>query len=70
MDPAKLELNIGLIAEWRGEVVDTPEEADVVFADDYVSKVEDLAVAEDSSTREQTVIRSFDIEKLNEIASA
>ncbi len=68
MDPAKLELNMGLIAEWRGEVVNTPEEADIVFADDYVSKVENLPVAEDGSTREQTVIRSFDIEKLNEIA--
>lgn len=67
MDPAKLELNMGLIAEWRGEVVETPEEADVVFADDYVIKPlpEDNIVA-----RTQTVIRSFDIEVLNEIASA
>jgi hypothetical protein len=70
MDPAKLELNMGLIAEWRAvEVVATPEEADVVFADDYISKVENLPVEDDGSTREQIVIRSFDIEKLNEIAS-
>jgi hypothetical protein len=70
MDPAKLELNMGLIAEWRAaEVVAAPEEADVVFADDYISKVENLPVAEDGSTKEQAVIRSFDVEKLNEIAS-
>ena len=70
MDPAKLELNMGLIAEWRAaEIASTPEEADVVFADDYVSKTENLPVAEDGSTREQIVIRSFDIEKLNSIAS-
>jgi hypothetical protein len=70
MDPAKLELNMGLIAKWRAaEVVETPEEADVVFSDDYVSKVEKLPVAEDGSTVEQIVIRSFDVEKLNTIAS-
>ena len=56
MDPAKLELNMGLIAEWRGEVVEAPEEADVVFADDY------------HALEGQKVIRSFDVEKLNAIA--
>jgi uracil permease len=71
LDPAKLELNMGLIAEWRAaEVVETPEEADYVFADDYVSKVENLSVAEDGSTREQIVIRSFDVEKLAALANA
>jgi hypothetical protein len=71
LDPAKLELNMGLIAEWRAaEVVETPEEADYVFADDYVSKVENLLVAEDGSTREQIVIRSFDVEKLAALANA
>ena len=74
MDPAKLELNMGLIAEWRAaEVVETPEEADVVFADDYVAKARVLTAEEDGSTVEllveQTVIRSFDVEKLNSIAS-
>ena len=67
MDPAKLELNMGLIAEWRAaEVVETPEEADYVFADDYTIKPlpEDNIVA-----RTQTVIRSFDVEKLNTIAN-
>jgi hypothetical protein len=57
MDPAKLELNIGLIAEWRGEVVETPEDAEVVFSDDY------------QALEGQKVIRSFDVEKLNTIAS-
>jgi hypothetical protein len=57
MDPAKLELNMGLIAEWRGEVVETPEEAEVIFSDDY------------QALEGQKVIRSFDVEKLNTIAS-
>ncbi len=58
MDPAKLELNMGLIAEWRAaELVETPEEADIVFADDY------------TPVEEQKVIRSFDVEKLNTIAN-
>ena len=70
MDPAKLELNMGLIAEWLAtELVDTPEEADVVFADDYISKVKNLPIAEDNSTVEQTVIRSFDVEKLAALAN-
>lgn len=70
MDPVKLELNMGLIAEWRAtELVETPEEADVVFADDYISKVENLPVAEDGSTAEQIVIRSFDVEKLAALAN-
>ena len=51
-DESKLELNMGLIASLRGEVVETPEDAEVVFADDY------------KPAEGQTVIRSFDIEKL------
>lgn len=68
MDPAKLELNMGLIAEWRAAaVVSTPEEADVVFMDDYTAP----AFPEDESgnRRTQTVIHSFDVEKLNTIAN-
>jgi hypothetical protein len=69
MDPAKLELNMGLIAEWRGEVVETPEEADVVFADDYVAK--EVEMTEDETPKPaQVVIRSFDVEKLAMIANA
>jgi hypothetical protein len=67
MDPAKLELNMGLIASWRGEVVETPEEADVIFADDYTTPVN--LKDENDEPKVQTVIRSFDIEKLNTIAS-
>lgn len=63
MDPAKLELNMGLIAEWRAtELVETPAEADVVFSDDWYWP-------EDFENTSQIVLRSFDIEKLNEIAS-
>lgn len=51
-DESKLELNMGLIASLRGEVVETLEEAEVIFADDY------------KPADGQTVIRSFDIEKL------
>lgn len=56
-DTSKLELNMGLIAEWRGVKVETPEEADVVFADDY------------KPAEGQTVVRSFDIEKLATLAN-
>jgi hypothetical protein len=62
MDPAKLELNMGLIAEWRGEVVEDPYEADVVFSDNY-------SWPEDFENTNQKVIRSFDVEKLNAIAN-
>ena len=68
MDPAKLELNMGLIAEWRAAaVVSTPEEADVVFMDDYTATV--FPEDESGNRRTQIVIRSFDIEKLNAIAN-
>lgn len=70
MDPAKLELNMGIIAKWRAaEVVETPEEADVVFADDYVAK--EVEMTEDETPKPaQVVIRSFDVEKLAVIANA
>jgi hypothetical protein len=68
MDPAKLELNMGLIASWRGEVVETPEEATVVFSDDYIAK--EAEMTEDETPKPaQVVIRSFDVEKLNLIAN-
>ncbi len=69
MDPAKLELNMGLIAEWRAtEVVETPEEAIVVFSDDYVAKEVEMT-DESTPVPAQVVIRSFDVEKLNMIAN-
>ena len=68
MDPAKLELNMGIIASWRAaELVETPEEADVIFADDYTTPIN--LKDENDEPKVQTVIRSFDIEKLNTIAS-
>jgi hypothetical protein len=68
MDPAKLELNMGLIAEWLAtEVVENPTEADYVFADDYTTPIN--LQDENGEPKVQTVIRSFDVEKLNEIAS-
>ena len=62
MDPAKLELNMGLIAEWRGELVEDSYEADIVFSDNY-------SWPEGFENTSQKVIRSFDVEKLNEIDS-
>jgi len=68
MDPAKLELNMGLIAEWLAtEVVENPTEADYVFADDYTTPIN--LQDENGEPKVQTVIRSFDVEKLNEIAN-
>lgn len=57
LDPAQLELNAGLIASYRGEVVSTPEEADVVFSSTY-------APAEG-----QKVVRPFDVEKIVALAN-
>ena len=69
MDPVKLELNMGIIAKWRAaEVVETPEEADVIFADDYVAKEVETAEGETHKPT-QVVIRSFDVEKLAVIAN-
>ena len=62
LDPAKLELNMGLIASWRGELVETPEEADVVFSDSWYWP-------EDFENTNQIIIRSFDIEKLVALAN-
>ena len=69
MDPAKLELNMGLIAEWLAtEVVENPVEADYVFADDYTTPIN--LQDENGESKVQTVIRSFDVEKLNELANS
>ena len=72
MDPAKLELNMGLIAEWRAaEVVENPTEADYVFDDNYVAIDISKAIQDEAGNvyAPQTVIRSFDIEKLNAIVN-
>ncbi len=52
LNPSILDFNIGRIVSCRGEVVNTPEEADVVFDDSYLEK------------ENQIVIHSFETEKL------
>lgn len=66
LSDACLELNMGLVASWRGtEVVDRPEDADVVFDDAYVADAYEGQPAEEV----QKVIRSWDLEKLVSLAS-
>jgi len=60
---------MGLIAEWLAvEVVENPTEADYVFADDYTTPIN--LQDENGEPKVQTVIRSFDVEKLNELANS
>ena len=56
LDPAFLDLTIGDIISYRGEMVITAEDADIVFADDY------------TPNENQKVIRSWDLEKLVSIS--
>ena len=61
LQPNYLDINIGLIAECRGELVTNPAEADVVFDDTFVPAVEN----EDSEVNTPVaVIRSYELEKL------
>lgn len=56
-----LDVNIGMIAECRGEVVTDPAEADVVFDDKFVPAIEN----EDGEVNTPVqVIRSWELEKL------
>ena len=60
-----LDLNMGLVAQFRGsEVVSTPEEADVVFDAKYNS-----AVDPETGKATQKVIRPYEIEKLVQLAN-
>lgn len=59
LDPSFLDLNIGAIMEQRGEIVATPEEADIVLDD--LAKVDPLA---------QRVIRTYELEKLVALTNA
>ena len=60
-----LELNMGLVAQYRAsEVVETPEEADVVFDANYSS-----AVDPETGKATQKVIRPYDVETLVALAS-
>ncbi len=62
LQPDYLKVNIGMIAECRGEVVSDTAAADVVFDDVYVQK----AVEHENGTNdaEQTIVRSWELEKL------
>lgn len=60
LQPEYLSLNIGLIAECRGELVDDPAQADIVFDDTFVPAI----VADDTEVKKQEVIRSYELEKL------
>ena len=57
LDSAFLELNMGKIISYRGEVVTTPEEADVIFADDI------------KPAENQKVVHSWEVEKLVSIST-
>lgn len=57
LDPAFLELNMGKVISYRGEVVTTPEEADIIFADDV------------KPAENQKVVRSWEVEKLVSIST-
>ena len=60
-----LELNMGLVATYRAsEVVETPEEADVVFDATYNS-----AVDPETGKATQKVVRPYEVEKLVSLAS-
>ena len=57
LDPAFLELSMGKVISYRGKVVTTPEEADVIFADDV------------KPAENQKVVRSWEVEKLVSIST-
>lgn len=57
LDSAFLELNMGKVISYRGEVVTTPEEADVIFADDV------------KPAENQKVVHSWEVEKLVSIST-
>lgn len=60
-----LELNMGLVATYRAsEVVETPEEADVVFDATYKS-----AVDPETGKATQKVVRPYEVERLVGLAS-
>ena len=61
LQPGYLDVNIGMVAECRGERVDNPMKADVVF-DDTFNVCVDLANGEEVKLPE--VIRSWELEKL------
>ena len=59
LQPDYLDVNIGMIAECRGELQLNPADADVVFDDNYTQEP-----FEDTGITKQAIIRSYDLEKL------
>lgn len=59
LQPDYLDVNIGMIAASRGDIAYDPAEADVVLDDTYVQEVSD-----DADALKQTIIRSYELEKL------
>jgi hypothetical protein len=65
LQPDYLKVNIGMIAECRGEVVSDPAEADVVFDDTYV---QDFIEADNLLPQE--IVRSWELEKLVKLVNS
>jgi len=57
-----LDVNIGMIAECRGELADNPMDANVVFDDTYAPVISEDS--DDIDPVKQTIIRSYELEKL------
>jgi hypothetical protein len=69
LQPDYLKVNIGMVAECRGEVVSDPTEADYVFDDTYTQKPSEPH--EDGTVEaEQTIIRSWELEKLVKLVNS
>lgn len=67
LQPDYLKVSIGLIAACRGEVVENPSEADVVFDDNFVPELYD----ENGEVRTPVeVIRSWELEKLVKLVNS
>lgn len=62
LQPDYLDVNIGMIAECRGDIADNPMDANVVFDDTYVPVIDEFD--DDVDPVEQTIIRSYELEKL------
>ena len=69
LQPDYLKVNLGMIAECRGEVVSDPIEADYVFDDTYTQKHSE---PHDDGTddAEQIIIRSWELEKLVKLVNS
>lgn len=63
LQPGYLLVNLGMVAACRGELVTDPVEADVVFDDIYVQKASEK-LPEGACDAAQTIIRSYELEKL------